>query len=80
MAACNKAVLLADAVTNQFSGAVPEVRDALMLQMLYDIRTAIVGNSPSKWTILMDAQANGFTGVEPRKRDALILQLLCDIS
>ena len=76
MAVCNKGTLLSDAVSNRFTGVAPDIRDAIILQLLCNIS----GMSCDKATLLQDAISNGFTGVAPRIRDALILQLLCNIS
>ena len=75
MAACNKATLISSAVSNQFTGAAPEVVNALILQLLCEIS----GMACNKATLLSDAITNGFTGVEPNVWNALVLQLLCEI-
>jgi hypothetical protein len=76
MAACNKSTLIGDAVLNQFTGLAPDIRDAIIIQLLCDL----TGMACNKATLLSDAISNGFTGLEPRIRDALIVQLLCDIN
>lgn len=76
MAACSKSSLIGDAVLNQFTGLVPDIRDAIIIQLL----CTISGMACNKATILQDAITNQFTGLEPRIRDAIIVQLLCDIS
>lgn len=75
MAACNKSTLIGDAVLNQFTGLAPDIRDAIIIQLLCDL----TGMACNKATLLSNAISNGFTGLEPRIRDALIVQLLCDL-
>lgn len=79
MAACSLDTLTNDAAANRFTGVLEDRYNAVVLQLLCDIKTALGMASCNVDTLISDAATNRFTGVLPDRQDALVLQLLCDI-
>lgn len=79
MSACSLDTLTSDAVSNRFTGVLEDRQNALILQLLCNISSAL-GMPCNIDTLTADAQTNRFTGLLPDRQNALILQLLCDIS
>lgn len=59
--ACNKATLLSDAISNQFTGVEPNVWNALVLQLLCEIKDNGGGGGGSQEVY----EGNGAPGIVP---------------